>query len=262
MNFSKHIFFGLCIFLFACIDENLKIEPSRTEGKWISKQTRHFRLKAEEGVRSVQKLKELGDRLETFQEELLSLLKESENQKLEIYFLKDRETLTSYTGFPANGYTDTEKGIIYFVDKDPFHLPLKHELMHALSWRLWGYPKQLWISEGIAVFASSTCGGHDLHVLANALQKENRLVPFSSFTDSFDLRSLDPSLQAASLVKYIYETHGVQALKGFWRDGWKDAFQQVGKTPLELEKEWKDYIRQEKYDKPVDWNSIRASGCE
>lgn len=55
-------------------------------------------------------------------------MQESEPQYLEFYFLKDRETLTSYTGFPANGYTNTEKGIIYFVDNEPFNLAFRHEL--------------------------------------------------------------------------------------------------------------------------------------
>ena len=97
--------------------------------------------------------------MENIQQQLLELLNEKEVQKLELYFLKDRETLKSYTGYAAKGYTDTQKGILYFLDRAPYHLPLKHETMHELSWRLWGMPKEYWISEGLAVFANGNCSG-------------------------------------------------------------------------------------------------------
>lgn len=200
--------------------------------------------------------------MEGIQQDLLHLLNESTPQHLQIYFLKDRETLTSYTGFPANGYTDTEKGIIYFVDKAPFHLALRHEMMHALSWRLWAPPKGYWLSEGIAVFASGTCGGYPLHALAQTIQEEGKLTSFQNLTDTFDFKAVEPSLQTASMVKYIYDKYGVAKLKRFWQTGWQNARQIIGISPDELQKRWIDYIKQPEYHITVNWDSIHTSGCE
>jgi len=235
---------------------------SSTADNWKYDSTTHFKLRAQKGVRSQDSLQVIGEKLEIIQHELLSILKESELQYLEVYFLKDRETLTSYTGFPANGYTNTEKGIIYFVDKELFHLALRHESMHALSWRLWGIPKGLWLSEGIAVFASRNCAGYDLHSLAHAIRKQNKIVSFKSLTDTFDFRSLEPSLQSASFVLFIYDTYGVAALKKFWQNGLQDANNIISISATELEKKWREYIDQEKYEADINWDKIKRSGCE
>jgi hypothetical protein len=229
---------------------------------WKHDSTTHFTLHAQKEVRSKDSLQVIGQKLEQIQKELLITLKETKWLKLKVYFLKDRETLTSYTNFPANGYTDTEKGIIYFVDKAPFHLALRHEMMHALSWRLWGVPKGHWLSEGIAVFASGHCGGYSLHTLASAINGQNRLVSFKTLEDDFDFRSPEPSLQSASLVKYIYDNYGVAALKSLWQKGWQDAINSTGMPASVLEEKWKDHISQKKYKAVVDWNKIKESGCE
>ena len=262
MNYIKLLIFSCILLFFGCLNEEPKKKVHKSEDLWTHYNSTNFKLHAQKEVRSETNLKSLASNMEAIQNELLRLLNQTEVQKLEFYFLKDRATLSSYTGYPANGYTDTEKGIIYFVDKDPFHLPLRHEIMHALSWRLWGHPKQLWISEGIAVFASGTCGGYNLHNLANALGREKKLIDFQKLTDSFDLRPLEPSLQAASMVKFIYELKGAEALRKVWKVGWMNVEAAVGLTPVELENAWKKHIGQEKFRDPVDWTQIRSAGCE
>jgi hypothetical protein len=239
-----------------------KRDTTTVPAGWVRDSTTHFRLRAQTGVRSEKKLASIGAALEESQDDLLKLLGVgSRQQHLEVYFLKDRETLTTYTGYPANGYTDTKKGIIYLVDKDPFHLPLKHELMHALSWRLWGPPKEYWISEGLAVFAGGNCGGYPLHRLANAIDKRKKLLPFSALADTFDFRSIEPSLQAASMVQYIYDKYGVSALKVFWKEGFAKGAAVTGQSPAELEQSWLQYIRRGRA-MPIDWARLKTNGCE
>ena len=200
--------------------------------------------------------------MEGIQQELLTKLNETERQTLVVYFLKDRETLTSYTGFPANGYTDTNKGIIYFVDKDPFHLPLRHETMHALSWRLWGTPNSYWLSEGLAVYASGGCGTYNLHALAQAIKKQGKLISFKSLGENFDFSALEPSLQAASMVKFIYENYGVVALKHIWKNGVRNTAPGLNISAEELERRWRAHIEQAQFDIDVSLKNIKAYGCE
>ena len=250
------------LFIFAsCAFKNDASEKKDADG-WVRDSTLHFTLRAQSGVRSVDSLKSIGRKMENIQKEILTLLHESSPQKLHLYFLKDRTTLASYTGYSAKGYTDTQKGILYFVDTDPFHLPLKHETTHALSWRLWGTPKEYWISEGLAVFANNNCGNYPLHVLAHALHRQEKLVPFQNLVHSFDFRALEPSLQAASVVQYIYETYGVAALKAFWQKGWTSSKSIIGLSPTTLEQQWKMWIAQSTFNTDVDWEKIKRHGCE
>ena len=250
------------LWLTSCSYQDSGKGHSRIFSKWKQGSTTHFRFYAQKGVRSENKLELIGEKAERIQQKLLGILKENEKQKLDIFLLKDRETLTSYTGFPANGYTNTQKGIVYFVDQDPFHLALQHEIMHTLSWRRWRTPKGYWISEGLAVFAAGNCGGYNLHSLAHALDKEGKLIPFSKLIDSFDFKSLEPSLQSASIVQYIYDSYGVAVLKAFWQRGSGNAKEIVSLSAGELEHKWLIHIRQEKYKTRINWQAIKDRGCE
>lgn len=250
------------VILSSCFSNDKKNAHSETKDEWTRDSTSHFKLQAQKGVRSENNLKAIGERLEDVQKELLVLLNEQEEQNLDVYFLKDRETLTSYTGFPANGYTDTQKDIIYFVDKDPFHLALRHEMMHALSWRLWGNPKEYWISEGVAVYAAGKCGENSLHALAHDINKQEKLISFANLTDTFDFKAIEPSLQSASMVQYICEVYGMSALKGFWEKGLDDAQNIIGISITELEKRWRIHIQQKKYITEINWKALKENGCE
>ncbi|HEX2607491.1 MAG TPA: hypothetical protein VHK91_08930 [Flavisolibacter sp.] len=251
----------LTVILLAGCGANRQTVPV-ADDSWKRDSTVHFQMQAQSMVRSATKLSAVGQQLEVILKEELAFLKEDQAPFLQVYFLKDRETLTSYTGFPANGYTDTEKGILYFVDKEPFHLALRHELMHALSWRFWGPPKGYWLSEGIAVTASRTCGGYSVHELSHAIQQQGKIVPFQTLADTFDFRALEPSLQSASLVTYIHERFGIAALKGFWQQGLGASEKITGISSQDLERQWLDYIRQDRFQKKVNWKGIRESGCE
>ncbi len=262
MQHLQHLLSPVLLLLLAsCTSTGSKPKKKEAES-WQHHSTLHFTLHAQTGVRSAQHLKSIGQKMETIQQQLLTLLNENSPQKLELYFLTDRQTLTAYTGYSARGYTNTQKGILYFVDKDPIHLPLKHETMHALSWRLWGTPKEYWISEGIAVFASNNCASYTLPTLAHAMHREQKLVPFQNLIDAFDFRALEPSLQAASMVQFIYDTYGIAALKAFWQKGWQQAGSITGISPQKLEQQWKAWFGQERINEPVNWNIIKEQGCE
>lgn len=248
--------------LLSCIHKSPAAKHSSGSNSWTQDATAHFSFKAQRGVRSEKKLKAIGEQMEAIQQELLIMLNETERQKLIIYFLKDRQTLSAYTGFPANGYTNTGQGIIYFVDKDPFHLALRHETMHALSWRLWGPPSSYWLSEGLAVYASGKCGNYPLHTLSHNISEQGKLAAFKSLTENFDFRALESSLQAASMVKFIYDEYGVTALKHFWKNGFKNTADGTGFSVEALEEKWKKHIALEKFDTDIDWERIKKNGCE
>lgn len=238
-------------------------QPSASRRGWREDSVSNFSLHAQPEVRSADHLQETGKKLEMVRNELLALLHEdSYSPRIDVYFLKDRETLTGFTGFPANGYTDTDKNKIYFVDKDPFHLAFRHELMHDLSWNLWGKPSGYWLSEGIAVFASGTCGSYDLYTLAHDISKRNQLVEFDTLIDDFDFKALEPSLQSASMVKYIYENYGISVLKAIWQNGWDVIPTVTTTTKQKLISQWKSFIEDKKFEAPIDYSIIRRQGCE
>lgn len=259
----KQLYIGTCLFLFTtCINIDAADKHATGKNQWTQYATSHFRLKAQKGVRSERKLKVIGEQLEGIQQEILTMLNETEKQQLVVYFLKDRQTLASYTGYPAKGYTDTENGVIYFVDRDPFHLALRHETMHALSWRLWGPPSSYWLSEGLAVYAAGSCGNYNLHALAHAINMQGNIISFKSLTENFDFRALEPSLQAASMVKFIYENYGVKALKHIWKNGIKNSEERIGSSAKKLALIWKSHIEQEEFNIGASLEKIKENGCE
>jgi hypothetical protein len=82
-----------------------------TSGNWKYDSTTHFKLRAQKGLHSQDSLQPIGKKLEIIQQELLSILHENQPQYLEFYFLKDKETLTSYTGFPAKDIQIQRRGL-------------------------------------------------------------------------------------------------------------------------------------------------------
>jgi hypothetical protein len=84
-----------------------------------------------------------------------------------------------------------------------------------------------------------------LHALAYAINKQEKLVRVKSLTDSFDFRALEPSLQSASIVKFIHETYGITTLKNFWKNGLYNVHSILGISVDEFESRWMKHIEQE-----------------
>ena len=258
-------FLVIALVLFFCCNEkradpkqNLPVVQSIV---WIKDSTEDFTALGEQGVINKNNLNQYLLQAQDVKKELLNILNESSYpDKLNLHFVKDRKTLAQLTNYEANGYTNVYTGDIYFVYKPPRAIPVRHELMHALSWRLWGDAKEFWLSEGICIWASRC--RYNLHSIANRLNTKNALQPFDTLVKNFDFRKLEPQLQSASMVQYIADKYGLNILKRFWKEGLAASNSIIGISLKELEQQWTAFIAQPKFTAVVDLEEIKQKGCE
>jgi hypothetical protein len=122
--------------------------------------------------------------------------------------------------------------------------PLRHELGHLYSHRLWGPPHGTWLSEGVAVFAVGHCAGIALHRWAAAIQRAGEPVTLGHLQSSFDFTRAAPHLLAGSFITFLAERHGIEAVRALWQHGLASAQHTLGVSGSELEAAWHTALRE------------------
>jgi hypothetical protein len=171
--------------------------------------------------------------------------------KLRLFFVGSREQMRPLTG--AN---------------DSVRPALRHELMHLLSWRLWGTPGGVWLSEGVASVAAGSCRGWSFDDVAAALDRAGRLVAFDELRQRFIFAGEAGAaryLQSASVVAYIERVHGRRRLRAFWSTGgFGGSEHSLGVGAAVLEARWRADVarRRTPASWAAMWRVIHAHGCE
>ncbi len=109
---------------------------------------------------------------------------------INIHFLRSRQEMKEITGRTASGISIAESKIVYLVvngDDKEVKTPVKHELMHLISMRSWGYPhtSSYWMNEGLAAFAENNCNGYNDEEIYRYLSAKGMLLPMTDLTNSF-----------------------------------------------------------------------------
>lgn len=189
--------------------------------------------------------------------------------RLALFFVGTREEMRPLVGATPGGHAATDEGAAFFVGNDSIPPALRHELMHLLSWRLWGTPATAWMSEGLATLAAGHCGRrYSIADIAAALDREQQLIPLDTlwhhFTYSAEVGAMR-YIEGASLMEYIDRTYGRQRLRAFWPvDAFDHVHERLGVDRATLERRWrKDVAR---HEAPATWATIFAAisqyGCE
>jgi hypothetical protein len=159
-----------------------------------------------------------------------------------VFLLRSRDDLSQLVGQPAGGWTDPQANAVLAVVSDSVPPPLRHELGHLYSHRLWGRPHGPWISEGVALFAVGHCAGRPLHQWAAAIQRAGEPVSLDSLLRNFDLSRAAPHLLAGSFVTFVADRHGIGAVKALWHRGAEAAQASTSETLAELEAVWHEEL--------------------
>jgi hypothetical protein len=193
--------------------------------------------------------------------------KRARELRLHLFFVGSREEMRPVTGGTPGGHAIPEEGTAYFVAMDSVSPPLRHELMHLLSWRLWGTPGGEWLSEGVATAAGGRCNEWSLEETAAALHRANRLVPLETLRRGFVVAGdagVVHYLQSASIVRYVERVHGRRGVRALWSSGLRGVQQSLGVDVATLERGWRADLG--KRAAPASWATmsaaIRARGCE
>lgn len=188
--------------------------------------------------------------------------------RLNLFFVGSRDEMRTFTGTRSGGWSVVSEATAFLVAGDSIGPALRHEVMHLLSWRLWGTPGGVWMSEGVATAAVGGCRDWTLDAIAAALYRDRQLATISEMRRRFRNGGTQGTihyLSAGSLVEFIDRTWGRDKVRQLWQSGGMGAAERVlGVTPLTLEQRWRSHVAQQAGE--VSWGVIRRSvaalGCE
>ncbi|HEU4681411.1 MAG TPA: hypothetical protein VFS51_06670 [Gemmatimonadales bacterium] len=240
-----------------------------TSFRWQQHTTRHFQLYAPADSYAAARLPALGQRAEEALAANLQLLGSGTYPRLPMYlvFVSSRPEMTRLVGQPAGGYAEPGEDSAFFIVTPTGSVPFRHELMHVLSFGLWGQPAQpeAWVVEGLGTLAPGRCGPFSLHQLAAALADEGRLVPLDTLMGYTYANTNDVVIYAesASFLTFVHERYGPAALRQLWQQSLTPTAAHLGTTPAILEAAWRARLAAiPAADRRVDWNHVRTNGCE
>jgi hypothetical protein len=212
--------------------------------RWQTRETARFRLHVAEGSYAAARVDTVGRALAQAWEDVSARLGargEPEPERVDAFVVEDRDQIAELVGQPAGGWSDTRANAAFFVYNGEGAPPYRHELGHLVSWRRWGDPAALWLSEGVAVYAVGGCAGRGLHEWAASLAADGLLVPLGEL-EPFDFTKAAPHLEAGSFVAYVAETYGVEAVRALWSGGLGAAEAATGESAAALEASWRAHV--------------------
>jgi hypothetical protein len=173
-----------------------------------------------------------------------------------VFLVRGPDDFRALVGQPAGGWTEPAANAVLAAVGEQAPPPLRHELGHLYSHRLWGPPHGAWLSEGVAVFAVGHCAGSPLHQWAAAIQRAGEPVSLGPLQRGFDFTRAAPHLLAGSFVTFVAERHGIEAVRTLWQHGLDATERAIGAGAAGLEAEWHALLLD--LDVPLDMPDFRG----
>lgn len=143
-----------------------------------------------------------------------------------------------------------------------------HEVIHVVSIGQWGTAASppMWLQEGLAEWgAGGDCGAVSHGRLDRYLHRRGDGLPVSALAGEFrqhDDRITMP--QVTTLVGYLLDAHGLEAVRGLWERGIGEVGAVLGYGTDELERRWRTWV-EERYRPATEeeWSASIGSeaGC-
>jgi len=229
---------------------------------WTRTATDHFRVYTERGSEAEQLADLLALQLEQSYQRARRLLQIPEqNGTIHVFAVGGRDRMQKLVGRSIDGLALHRRRVIamvFGIEEGPVAEPT-HEVMHILAMNTFGLGP-VWLNEGLAVYAGGRWRGRDVHEVAREYAAANRLVELRMLTRRF--RDVDPSIafpQAGSFVRYLYESHGIDAIRALWRRD-DDAFREITTQTVEAaEQQWRVFLTGPVADTSArEWKPMRA----
>ena len=236
--------------------------------RWSHQATRNAEIYVLESSRAERWVRTLPSTVErAIAADLAWLNEPASGRRLNLFFVGTPKELALLVGSGVGNFSATGEGTAFMI-ADTLAPPIRHEIMHLLSWRFWGAPASTWLSEGVATLAAGGCGGHTVDELVATIRHEGMLVPLDSLWHRFPQYG-EPGLiaymEAASLVAFVDRAFGREPLRRLWARGADgEVRQRIGVDLPTLETQWRMAIAQR--EPTVSWATIWratiARGCE
>ncbi len=220
---------------------------------WQSDTTSHFIIYYEEFTPGEARLREIEEDAEKSLSYILSLLEQpAYTHPLHIFIVDSRQKMNALLGVETNGMAVPDVGVLCYIVSYDMMLSARHELLHVVAMTLWGEP-ELWINEGLAVYADNHWHNHDLQALTTHLDQMGQLLPIKTLTGKFKKHNdLVTYPEAGSFVKYLHQTYGIKTIKELWQRGIKNIEAITGDDLESIEAGWLAWAR-EKQDPSINY---------
>lgn len=124
-----------------------------------------------------------------------------------------------------------------------------HELFHLIIYQYTGVlPKDGFSSEGFAVFSDDKWWGYNIHSVANYIVN-NKQIRILDVIQDFRRNEIVSYPISGSFIKFIYEKYGLETVLYCYKHGIINIEQVIHKKIDELEKEWRNEIKEWDYSK-------------
>ena len=231
---------------------------------WVKQDTSHLRLYFLANSHPASHKEELARRCETAHHDLLALLGvDRSDDVIDVFFIESRDQMDALVGVPVTGFAERDARAVFLVTNAEWRAFERHEIMHVLAHHAWGPASGAWVEEGLAQFADGMCGGYSVDDAVLSLAEHAGYVPVDTLVAHFrQLDDITAYLQAASMVGFLYHTHGREAARAVWQRGPIALPDVAGQTPAAFAESWWQWLRSTGRPVPADsLEIIRQKGC-
>ncbi|MEX2284012.1 MAG: hypothetical protein WEE89_16115 [Gemmatimonadota bacterium] len=225
-------------------------EPERlaaTSGfVWVTDSSEHFRLHIDTGSIAVGRRDLLKFQLENDRTKVLWLVGDTGYVRpIDAFIVGTPEAMQRLTGQSANGIAYHKSHVIVLTVTPSWSAIPAHEIFHIIAMNAWG-TGPVWLNEGMAVLADGRWHDRPLHDVARELLDGQQLVSLERLIRRFrDGEAAVVYPQAASLLKYIVDQYGLDAVKALWHGDDEDFLRIAGKDLAAVEASWRTWLASE-----------------
>jgi|GEM_PF-2609806 len=181
---------------------------------------------------------------------------------VELFLVDSREQARQLSGHGYMGQAIPSELTAIFV-VEPGTTPLfRHEIMHALSLKLWGTPRTAsWLSEGVATWAQGRCQGHGMDAIAAGFLRDGRLLPLGELAGRFwDVDEMHAYVTAGSAVAFVARAGGPRTVEALWKLDPRPGAHPLGAGGAQMEAAWRRRLGSIPPAR-LDTASLRQHGC-
>ncbi|NOT09412.1 MAG: hypothetical protein HOP28_14545 [Gemmatimonadales bacterium] len=262
--------------------EPIATATSNAALQWDSLVTPAFTLYAQRGGYAADRLPELRSEVDSAITHALEILGEpGYRAHLRVFYVRSREDVKAVTGMAGMGITRAAYNAVVLVAADTSRPAHRHEVMHAVSLRLWGQPGATpgdprepsnaavfyrggWLREGLATTADKGCVPWSVRGIAAQMVAENERIPLDTLTAAFYQKDgLSAYLQGGSLVQFLLLAYGRDRFKRLWHLGADSIAAVYGKPSATIEAEWLGWLKATpEAERPPSLAAVRGPGCK
>ena len=233
---------------------------------WATHDTESARLYAEAGPGTADRLAALAQPVEAALRRSRAYVgRRYPTGRISLFFVDSRERMGDLLGRTPGGTAIPKEDVALFVAPPDGHAPaLVHELTHLEAWETFGERPvdEPWFDEGLATASVGRCYAYTLDEAGAAVVREGRAVPLAELAASFDVADPGAYLQAGSVVAWVKERWGLDAVAALWRGGLAASERATGLTAEALDAAWRAHVVERDPGTTLDWTALTTVGCE